>query len=194
MGQKKGRIFVVASPSGCGKTTIVNHVLQQYSQELDLHMVATYTTRQRRDHEIHGKDYCFVSKEEFLEKEQAGFFLETNEFNSNLYGSPASIIEETKHGKSFIYVIDQNGAQELLQKIKDVVLIWVTPPSMEELEKRLRGRRSETEEQIAGRLKIAQQELDFEEKNHIFHYWVVNDDLETAVQEVAVIMKKEILH
>ena len=193
MNQKTGKIFVVASPSGCGKTTIVNKVLKQFGHELNLHMVATYTTRKRRNHEIHGKDYHFVSKEEFLEREQANFFLETNEFNGNLYGSPASIIEQTKQGKSFIYVIDQNGAQALLKKIKDVVLIWVMPPSMKELEKRLRSRQSETEEQIAGRLKIAQQELKFEKKNHIFHHWVVNDDLDVAVQEVATIMKKEIL-
>ncbi|MFH0898634.1 MAG: guanylate kinase [bacterium] len=189
---KPGKIFVISSPSGCGKTTIVKKVIKKIGNIYDLHVVVTYTTRPPRTNEISGRDYHFLSPEDFENKKNTGFFLETTQYNGEWYGSPASVLEQTKQGKSFIFVIEQKGAQSLIKKLKVPVLIWILPPNLEALEQRLRKRGTETEKHLTRRLDIARQEIEFEEKNKIFNHWIVNDNLDQAVQEVRVILETEL--
>ncbi|MFH1831600.1 MAG: guanylate kinase [bacterium] len=191
---KRGKIFIVSSPSGCGKTTIIREIIRRLGSQYKLNVVITYTSRQPRPGEINGQDYFFVSRQEFEQKKQDNFFLETTEFNNNLYGSPAHILEELRTGQSFIFVIEQEGAQSLLKKIKNPVLIWIAPPSIQALKERILKRNSETPENIENRLKIAEREIAFAQNSHIFNYTIVNDALEMAIQEVARIITSSIQH
>ncbi len=174
----KGKFIVVSGPSGVGKGTICNKLIN----ELNAWYSVSTTTRAPREGEIDGVNYYFVSKEEFEKRIANGEFLEYNYYNDNYYGtSKKTVLEKMEEGVNVFSEIDVNGAHNIKKLFPDALLIYIAPPSMEELKKRLIGRGTESMEKIESRLKIAEkemQEIDF------YDYVVVNDDLEKATNEV----------
>jgi guanylate kinase len=190
---KTGLLFIISSPSGGGKTTIAKNVIVKLKRDFPITKVITYTSRQPRNNEVHGRDYFFISKIEFLQKVQEDFFLETTKYNGELYGSPMSIIKEIKNEKSFIIVTDRDGAKNYSKLINTAILIWIVPPSLQILKNRLIKRSTETEAEIDMRIKLAKNEIQREQNNKIFKYYIVNDGLEEAIDKISLIIIKEIL-
>lgn len=187
-GDEKGRLFVISGPSGAGKGTICKAVLARSaagSRMLSISM----TTREPRKGEQDGVHYYFATRESFEERIRQDGFLEYAEVFGNYYGTPRAAVEENlARGTDVILEIDVQGALKVRNAMPDAVLIFVLPPSMEVLRKRLFGRGTETEEQVALRLSRAHGEL-----RHIdsYDYFVVNDVLEDAVQRVTAVMEAE---
>ena len=182
----QGVLIVVSSPSGGGKTTIVNAVRKNMGLE---YSVST-TTRPPRAGERNGVHYNFVSKEEFLMYIKEGRFLEWAEVHGHLYGTDREYIgNKLAEGKSVLLDIDVQGAMNLRRKLPGALLIFIAPPSVEALEKRLRGRGADSEESIRARLSQADFEIS---RSEFYDYKVVNEDLETAIAEVEKIIKDKI--
>ena len=174
----KNIVMAISGPSGVGKGTIVDEILKRRE---DIAESVSCTTRLPRAGEADGREYFFISKEEFLRRIDEGDFLEYDEHFGNYYGTPKSFVEKTLEEKSVILEIDVVGALNAKKAFPDCLLIFVAPPSVEELKKRLVGRASESEEEIEGRLSRLEYELAQGEK---YDYVVVNDELEKAVQEI----------
>ncbi|QQR49320.1 guanylate kinase [bacterium] len=191
---QRGILFVISAPSGGGKTSLANAVIKKLNPQISLEKVATYTTRPSRINEQNGKDYYFVSRPQFLKKIEDGFFLETTEYNGELYGSPASITTDLRNGKSLILVTDWDGAKKIRNFIDQPVLLWIMPPSIEILKERIQKRGTETREQIESRLKLANIELEHELINKIFTHHILNDNFEQAVDEIAFIIRQKLNH
>lgn len=183
---QKGKLFVISGPSGAGKSTIVRKLLES-APELVLSISAT--SRKPRKGEVDGKDYFFLSGEEFRKKVEEGYFLEWAVVHGSLYGTPKSFVEENlKKGKSVVLEIDVQGALQVKEKISDAVLIFIEPPDFKELEKRLRERQTDDEETIQKRLRNAEYEMAL---SKYYNYKIVNDDLESTVKKVLKIIKEE---
>ena len=179
----KGKFIVVSGPSGVGKGTICDVLIK----ELDAWYSVSMTTREMREGEVEGKNYYFVTKEEFERKIKEKNFIEYNLYNNNYYGTPKDkILEKIEDGTDVFLEIDVNGAKNIKKQFPNSLLIYIAPPSIEELRKRLEKRGTETEEKIQNRLKIAEEEL---KQTNIYDYVVINDDLETAINEVRQIIK-----
>ncbi len=190
--KKKGKLFIFAAPSGAGKTSLLYATLEQLQKNIAIERVVTYTTRNPRHNETNGIDYHFVSQDDFKEKKLNGFFIETNEYNGNLYGSPKSLFSDLEIGKSYAMTADINGVQSLNEyDSKNVVNIWIMPPSLSILEERLRSRKTETDKAIKQRMSIAQQEISQAANTH-FHHKVINDDFDVAVQKLCKIILYEL--
>jgi len=178
------KLFIVSAPSGAGKTSLVNALLRDWENDYQLKRVVTYTTRVPRKDEVQGRDYNFISCEDFEKKQEQGFFLESGVFCGNYYGSPAFVLDSTyRNEDSYLLVIDRAGGL----KIKDTpgaVLIWITPPSLQELKVRLEKRGKDSAESIEQRMKKAQEELECEERENGYLYHLVNDDFERAKTEL----------
>ncbi len=186
-----GKLFIISAPSGTGKTTLVNALLAQWKGN-ELKRVVTFTTRTARPHEVNGIDYHFISLQEFRAKHKEGFFLETNEFCGNFYGSPRSVVNQEERGNiSFIFVIDQEGARSL-KGIPGIILIWIKPPTLSELMLRLQKRGEVSEGEIAKRMQKAKQELEREACDHLYDYHLVNDDFCSTLTELKALIGAEI--
>ncbi len=179
-----GRIFVISAPSGAGKTTLVGFLKKQFPF---LAESVSCTTRDPRGNEVDGVDYFFLSKDEFFAKREAGGFAEWAEVHGNFYGTPLDFLRrQLDSGRDIICDIDYQGAINIKKAFtKEAVLILVLPPSMEELESRLRKRATDDPEVIKRRLHNA--------KNEIMHYpyfdfVVVNNDLNTALKQLEAII------
>ena len=176
-------LLVVAGPSGVGKGTIVRRLREL---EPSLWESVSYTTRPRRPTEVDGRDYCFVTREEFEALRDAGGFLEWFEVFGDLKGTPrAPVVEHLAAGDDVLLEIDVQGALKVREQFPDAVLVFVTPPSLADLRARLEGRGTETEAALARRLAEAEGEL---ARAPEFDHVVVNDDLERVVAEVAGIL------
>jgi guanylate kinase len=174
-------LLILSSPSGAGKTTLT-HMLEQKFPELEFSV--SHTTRPPRANEVDGRDYHFVDRAGFEAKAAAGAFLEWAEVHGNLYGTSVAEIERAraKAGcRGMIFDIDYQGARQIRAKVHDVVAVFILPPSMDELLKRLRGRASETEDVVKRRFDVARREI---EHYGLFDYLVVNDKLESAFDEL----------
>jgi guanylate kinase len=180
----QGKIFVISAPSGGGKTTVTQNIIKNLGKTVALSKVITYTTRPQRPNEQHGIDYFFVSPKEFLSKKNQNFFLETTTYDNHWYGSPRSIITDAQHGKSFIFVLDRPGAKTIHNLIPEAILIWLEVPSIDILADRLNNRHSESEESLARRIKLANQEMAEEKTKPFFAYHVINNNLSDTIQEV----------
>lgn len=190
---KFGKLFIIAAPSGAGKTSITLAVIEKLKNILPIEKVITYTTRQQRAGEIDGVDYHFLSKETFLNKMHAGFFIETTIYNDHYYGSPASIFSDMKKGKSFILVADMAGAINFKTNLKqDATLIWISVSSTQELRRRLE-KRGDPKDVIEKRLRLAIEETSQVAQEKIFNYHVLNDCFDSAVQNVVEIIKNSLL-
>jgi len=177
---------VVSAPSGCGKTTICKE-LTKISPKLVNSI--SLTTRPPRDNEVNGEDYYFVSQDEFLKMRKKRGFLEWACNFGHFYGTPRRPVEEVlKKGKDILLAIDVKGAKKVKKKTPGSVHIFLMPPSMSVLEKRLKNRGTDGEKEIKRRLRIAKREIAQVEK---YDYVVVNDSVKRAVEHVKSIVKQE---
>ncbi len=180
----RGRLFVIAAPSGAGKTSLVKALLQR---KPELHVSISHTTRRKRATEEDGREYHFVSVEEFLRLRDQGEFLEYAQVFDNYYGTGRRPVEtELARGNSVVLEIDWQGAQQVRRAMPDCVTIFILPPSRKSLEDRLRNRRTDSDEVITRRLQDAVGDMSHWRE---FNYVVVNDDFEKAVAELASIVE-----
>ena len=182
---KKGILFVITGPSGVGKGTVLAEVRRQK----DVYFSISATTRQPREGEQDGVHYFFLTREQFEQKIAENGFLEHAEFSGNCYGTPAAPVDaHLEDGTDVILEIEVQGAMQVHQSRPVAVRIFLAPPSYGELEKRLTGRGTETEEAVRMRLETAKHELTLAPE---FDYVVVNNTVEQAVADVLAIMQAE---
>lgn len=183
---KKGLLIMISGPSGVGKSTVREHFIK--NKELNLTYSISMTTRGPRAGEEDGKDYFFVSKERFEQAIENGELLEHAQFVGNYYGTPLAYVEKLREeGKNVLLEIEVEGAKQVISKCPDVLSIFIVPPSLEDLEKRIRGRKSEPEEVIQQRLAKAQKEM---ELMHYYKYIVCNEDVLLASQSITSIIQR----
>lgn len=182
--KNKGKFIVISGPSGVGKGTICNLLLQRNK---DIDYSISVTTRKKRDNEINGKDYYFTSKENFEKQISNNEFLEYNIYNNEYYGTLKSeILKKINNKVNIITELDVNGAKNIKKLSKDSLLIYIKAPSFEELRKRLIKRGTEGKEEIEQRLKIAITE---EKEKDKFDFIIMNDKLDDAILEIENIIK-----
>ena len=183
---QKGLVIVVSSPSGGGKGTILRRL---FENNKNLKFSVSATTRKPRKGEIDGKDYYFISKEEFINDINSGKMLEYAEYCDNFYGTPAGpVIDACENGNDVILEIEVQGGAQIKEKIADAVSIFIVPPSLEVLASRLRGRGTEDEETVNKRLAAAKREIPIASR---YDYIVVNDEVESAAEKIEAIIKAE---
>lgn len=187
-----GKLFVISGPSGVGKTTLAQSLLDRFGKKYNIARVITYTTKEPRVGEQDGIDYHFVTIKEFESKIAAGFFIEHSQAYGNYYGSPKYIVSQLKEGKSFILVTDQTGACNIKQQYLQAVLIWITPPSIDELTTRLQKRAADNSADIEKRLLLALDELSNEQNKQQFDYIIENNVLLETIEHLSLILKAEI--
>jgi guanylate kinase len=176
---RTGRLIVLTGPSGVGKGTLLQSLLKRHSE---LYLSTSVTTRAPRLGEVDGKNYYFVNRPEFERMVEAGELLEWAEFAGNCYGTPRSPVEQqVRQGKWVVLEIELEGARQIRQTFPEALRIFILPPSMPELEFRIRNRGTETEEAIARRLERARAEIDAANE---FDIQVVNDELEKALGRI----------
>jgi len=174
-----GQLIVITGPSGVGKGTLVRSLLARHR---DLYLSVSATTRSPRGREVDGRDYYFLTRSKFEEAIVAGNLLEWAEYAGNYYGTPRMAVEEKiQQGKSVLLEIEVVGAQQIQKTFPDALRLFILPPSMAELERRLRDRGTDSEAAIAKRLQRAEAEI---APSPDFNRSIVNDDLETALQEI----------
>lgn len=209
---RRGLMFILSSPSGAGKTTIARRIL---AEDDEISLSVSYTTRPIRPGEEDGRDYFFVDRQEFDRKVEAGEFIEWAEVFGHFYGTPkAEIKAGLKAGRDYLFDIDWQGTQQLYQRMEvDVVRVFLLPPSIQELERRLRSRGTDSEEVIASRMAKARSEISHslpeesgmprDETARLAHarfeisHWdgydfvVINDDMDRCLEKVRAILRSE---
>ena len=183
----RGHFIVISGPSGAGKGTICKELLKRNE---NLAFSISMTSREKRDYEEDGREYYFTTKEDFEQKIQEDYFLEhAIVHNNQYYGTPKKEVENLiEKGKNVIIEIDIQGALQIKEKVKDGLYIFILPPSMKELKKRLIKRGTESKEKIFERFKKAYTEIN---QVNNYNYVVVNDEIETAVKKVEAILLAE---
>ena len=183
---REASLFVIAAPSGAGKTTLVKALVEQNPS---LKFSISYTTRKQRTTEEHGRDYFFVNEDEFNALREKGELLESAVVFDNHYGTSRSQVEEhIRNGDHVVLEIDWQGAQQVRASMPGCVTIFILPPSRPELERRLRGRRTDSDEVIERRLRDALGDMShWDEFDHV----IINDDLEQAVADLQAIIEGE---
>lgn len=186
---KKGLLIIYSGPSGVGKDTILNEVMKD--KELNLALSVSMTTRTPRNGDVEGKDYFFVTKEEFEDAIKNKELLEYAEYVGNYYGTPLKYVEDKRNeGYNVVLVIETEGAKKVLEQIHDnIITICIIPPSIQELENRIRLRNKDDEVSIAKRLEKAKIEI---EKSKEYDHVIINDTLEQAIKDVKTVIQKEI--
>jgi guanylate kinase len=185
-GKRTGRLFVVTAPSGAGKTSLIDAVMRD---DPSLKISVSYTTRAPRPGETEGVDYHFVDEPTFRAMRERGDFLESAEVHGNHYGTAKRVIlDAVAKGEDLILEIDWQGAQQVRRFYPDCVGIFILPPSIEELERRMRGRGQDAEAVIRRRVANAREELTHAGE---FKYAIINKDFETARRELASIIERE---
>jgi len=188
MTNNKGKLVVISAPSGCGKGTILKRLFEIDKENNNEFVLSiSMTTREPRGVEQNGVEYFFASREEFEDMIAQDQFVEYAQFNGNYYGTPKPFVEKcTDEGKTVFLEIEVQGAAKVREKVPDCISIFILPPSLEELERRLRGRKTESEEAIARRLAVAPVEIARQDE---FDYRVINDDVDRAAYEIYNIIK-----
>ena len=181
LSEKKGAILIISGPSGCGKSTLLKEVYKEIGD--DYYFSISSTTREPRVGEKNGVDYFFIKKEEFLEDIEAGHFLEWAEVHGNYYGTSLKPIKEAlSEGKLVIFDIDVQGHDIARKKLNSIITsVFITTPTLSELERRLNNRATDSKEIIENRIKNAKYEIKYFQK---YDYFIVNDDLETASKQL----------
>ncbi|MBQ2014382.1 MAG: guanylate kinase [Peptococcaceae bacterium] len=184
---KRGTLVVLSGPSGTGKGTVCGVVRNHLGDAVRYSISAT--TRKPRTGEEHGREYFFFSKEEFEALRDQNGFLEWAQVYDNYYGTPRAFVEEVlASGKDCILEIDPQGALQVRKATDEAVLVFIAPPSLEELRNRLTGRGTESAEEVEKRLSCAESELAYRDK---YDYIIVNDDVETAAAKMEAILLAE---
>lgn len=178
---KRGVLFVFSGPSGVGKGTLKAKLFEEFADQIAYSVSAT--TRGPREGEVDGKDYFFISRQEFKRRVKNNEFLEHAEFAGNCYGTPRVYVEKLlDSGMNVVLEIDVQGALQVMKSMPECVSVFILPPSFEELEHRLRGRGTETEEKVRERLETAKRELPYAPQ---YDYQIVNGgDIEAAYQSL----------
>ena len=184
---RRGLLLILSSPSGAGKSTLAKQLM---AWDPAIRFSVSATTRAPRPGEVDGKDYYFVSRTDFLRQAETGEMLEHAEVFENLYGSPrAPVVKALENGKDVLFDVDWQGGQQIRQAMRDdAVLIFVLPPSLAELEKRLRGRGQDSEAVIAKRMAKSRDEISHWAE---YDYVLVNKDLPAAFEELKSIVVAE---
>lgn len=184
--KKKGLILVISAPSGAGKTTLCKRLLQASSSFISS---VSFTTRRPRRNEIEGVDYYFVSQEEFQKMIEKRRFIEWTEVHGRLYGTSANLLDQAvKEEKDVLLEVDVKGGAEIKKNYPQAVLVFLVPPSWQELEKRLANRGTEDEEKVARRVKQAKREIEYAPH---YDYLIVNDDINRALEDLSAIIQAE---
>jgi guanylate kinase len=180
-------LLILSSPSGAGKTTLTRKLLESFPE---LRFSVSHTTRSPRANEVDGRDYHFTDRQGFEAMVDRGAFLEWAEVHGNLYGTSLAEIDRAKADgcRGMIFDIDYQGARQIRAKVPDVIGVFILPPSMAELERRLRGRASETEEVVQRRFNVAKLEI---EHYAFFDYVIVNDEVERAFDQLRAVILAE---
>lgn len=182
-GSRRGRFIVLAAPSGAGKTSLVRKLLERVD---DLKFSVSYTTRPRRQEEVEGKDYVFVNRAKFERMVDEDAFLEHAEVFGHCYGTSRDDVESLlARGHTVVLEIDWQGARQIREAVPGATSIFILPPSMDELEERLRGRGTDSPETIERRLGEAVDDIAHWGE---FDYALINDDLDVAAEELAAIV------
>ena len=181
------KLLVVSGPSGVGKGTLVKRLVQKRNDVVES---VSCTTRAPREGELHGREYYFLDKKGFLRRVEENDFLEYDEHFGNYYGTPKSFVRETLKEKSVILEIDVVGGLNAKKAFPECLLVMIVPPSKETLFKRLKGRNSETDEEIQNRLARLEYELSQKDK---YDFVIVNDDLEIALAELENILDGKVV-
>ena len=184
---KRGVLFVFSGPSGVGKGTLKAKLFEEFADRIVYSVSAT--TRGPREGEVDGKDYFFISRQEFERRVKNNEFLEHAEFAGNCYGTPRAYVEKLlDSGMNVVLEIDVQGALQVMKSMPECVSVFILPPSFEELEHRLRGRGTETEEKVRERLETAKRELPYAPQ---YDYQIVNGgDIEAAYQSLREVFLK----
>lgn len=187
---KRPKIFIVSGPSGSGKTTIIRELLKKRNFERKFFKTVSYTTRPKRGTEKDGKDYYFVSPSRFQALVKRNFFLEWMPVFRHSYGTPRAAVRQAhRQQKSLLLCIDVKGALRVRQEYPgQAVLIFILPPSIKELEQRLRARTTETAQELQMRLRVARKEITVAKK---YDYCIINDTLPEAVYALECILTAE---
>jgi guanylate kinase len=184
----RGRLIVISGPSGAGKTSICQALLEQLPGAV---WSVSATTRKRRPGENERTGYEFITRDEFDRRDAAGDFLESAEYVGERYGTPRRPVETAlAAGKNVIMEIDVQGGRQVAAKVPESIRIFVMPPNMESLRARLEGRKSEAEEQLARRLAKADGEIAIARDSGCYQHFVVNDTLETTIEQVKGIIRE----
>ncbi|KAB2954694.1 guanylate kinase [Heliorestis acidaminivorans] len=182
----RGVLIVVSGPSGAGKGTLCRALLEK---EADIMLSISATTRAPRSGEIDGVHYFFLEKKEFIQKINANSFLEWAQVYDNYYGTPREKVEEyLSQGKNVLLEIDIQGALQVKKHYEEAALIFIAPPSLEELAKRIYGRGTDSTEVIQKRLRLASEELEYIDK---YDYCIINDEVEKATERLRAIVAAE---
>lgn len=187
MNNKKGIFIVISGPSGVGKNTIADILVDKGYGIYSVSM----TTREKRYNEVEGKDYFFVSNEEFEDNIKNDNFLEYTKYNNNYYGTLKSyVFDNLDNGINVIAILDTQGGINVEKIFPDAVLIFIIPPSLEILEKRLRDRNTDSDDNILKRLDIAKKEIEYKDK---YDYVIINNTVDDCVKEIIDIINKEVI-
>ena len=183
---ERGKLLVISGPSGAGKSTVVAKAIEGRT---DICFSTSVTTRSPRPGEVHGREYFFVNFERFREMVENDELLEHAEYVANRYGTPRSYVEKRlEEGMNVLLDIEVQGARQVRKKMPEAILIFIAPPSLVELERRLRGRGTDTERAIEGRLIRARQEY---QEADFYDYLIVNDDIDKAAAKLNAIIEAE---
>lgn len=181
---ERGKIIIIVAPSGTGKSTLIKRLKEEFRE---LHWSVSFTTRPMRPGEVDGKHYFFISKEEFLKKRDQGDFIEWAEVHGNYYGTSKGFVSsKIDHGFSILFDLDVQGADNMKKHFgSEAKAIFIAPPSLDELEKRLRDRATETEAVIQLRLQNARKEI---MRKDDYDFCVINDQLEQAYADLKAVV------
>jgi len=186
-------LIVISGPSGAGKGTLISRVIPHFD---DLAVSVSATTRNRRAGERDGIEYFFLSREEFVRRAEAGELLEWAVYGDNLYGTPAlPVLAHLEAGRDVILEIELQGARQVMARKSDAMMVFIAPPSLGELEDRLRRRNTESEEAIESRMDHARDEMEELEHDALresreFHYVIVNDDVDEATERLRSVIER----
>ena len=179
----QGRLIVISAPSGAGKTTLCDAVIKHFDSLL---YSISHTTRAPRRGEINGKDYFFISEDEFKENIKHNNWVEWAKVHGHYYGTHASFIKDNlSQGKDVLLDIDVQGAEQIIRQFPETITIFIMPPSFNVLKRRLESRGTDTRSAIEQRLQNAQKEID---KKDMYQHVIINDDLEKATNELISIL------
>lgn len=187
----KPRAIVLSGPSGSGKSTLIAELFKEYPTAFAFSI--SHTTRSPRQGEVSGREYHFISRNDMEKMIALGEFLETTEFSSNLYGTSKKAVEDViRTGRICLLDVDKEGVKNIHKTDLNALFIYISPPSYEILEQRLRARQTDSETAISKRLKEAKESMEFSKVSGMYDHIVLNDKLEVAYQKLKEILLKDI--